>query len=122
MSPEQNILIVRLGAMGDVIHSLPVAAALRQAYPAAHIGWAIEERWAELPDSKMPIPVSLTLLDALHQRWTNLLKSFQADHWKKTLRHPELGVLTLDKMLALYAWHGKHHVAHIQALRDRMGW
>lgn len=81
-----------------------------------------EERWAELPDSKMPIPVSLTLLDALHQRWTNLLKSFQADHWKKTLRHPELGVLTLDKMLALYAWHGKHHVAHIQALRDRMGW
>jgi heptosyltransferase I len=48
VSSEQNILIVRLGALGDVIHSLPVAAALRQAYPAAHIGWAIEERWAEL--------------------------------------------------------------------------
>jgi heptosyltransferase-1 len=48
VSPEQNILIVRLGAMGDVVHSLPVAAALRQAYPEAHIGWAIEERWAEL--------------------------------------------------------------------------
>ena len=81
-----------------------------------------EDRWAELPDSKMPIQVSLTMLDSLHQRWTNLLNSFQADDWKKTLRHPELGVLTLDKMLALYAWHGKHHVAHIQGLRERMQW
>ena len=82
-----------------------------------------EDRWAELPDSKnTPIQVSLTMLDALHQRWTNLLKSFKAEDWKKTLCHPELGVMTLDKMLALYAWHGKHHVAHIRALRDRMGW
>lgn len=82
-----------------------------------------EDRWAELPDSKnTPIQVSLTMLDSLHQRWTNLLKSFQAEDWKKTLRHPELGVMTLDKMLALYAWHGKHHVAHIRALRERMGW
>jgi hypothetical protein len=70
----------------------------------------------------MPIEVSLMLLDALHQRWTNLLAGFHADDWKKTLRHPELGVLTLDKMLALYAWHGKHHVAHITALRERMLW
>jgi uncharacterized damage-inducible protein DinB len=82
-----------------------------------------EDRWAELADSKStPIQVSLTLLDSLHQRWTNLLKSFKADDWKKTLRHPDLGVMTLDKMLALYAWHGKHHVAHITALRNRMGW
>lgn len=81
-----------------------------------------EERWAELPDSKMPIQVSLTLLDSLHRRWTNLLRSFKADDWNKTLRHPELGVMTLDKLLALYAWHGRHHVAHITGLRQRMGW
>jgi uncharacterized damage-inducible protein DinB len=82
-----------------------------------------EDRWAELQDSKTtPIQVSLTLLECLHQRWTNLLRSFQADDWNKTLRHPELGVMTLDKMLALYAWHGRHHVAHITALRERMGW
>ncbi len=81
-----------------------------------------EDRWAELPDSKMPIQVSLTMLDCLHQRWANLLRSFKGDDWKKTLRHPELGVMTLDKMLALYAWHGRHHVAHITGLRERMGW
>ena len=81
-----------------------------------------EDRWAELPDSNMPIQVSIALLDSLHQRWTNLLQSFKADDWKKTLRHPELGVMTLDKLLALYAWHGKHHVAHIHSLRERMGW
>jgi uncharacterized damage-inducible protein DinB len=82
-----------------------------------------EDRWAELQDSKTtPIQVSLTLLECLHQRWMNLLRSFQADDWNKTLRHPELGVMTLDKMLALYAWHGRHHVAHITALRERMGW
>jgi len=82
-----------------------------------------EDRWAELADSKStPIQVSLTLLDSLHQRWTNLLRSFKPEDWNKTLRHPELGVMTLDKMLALYAWHGKHHVAHIKRLRERMGW
>ena len=81
-----------------------------------------EDRWAELPDSKMPVQVSLTLLDSLHQRWINLLSSFNADDWKKTLRHPELGLMTLDKLLALYAWHGSHHVAHITGLRERMKW
>jgi len=82
-----------------------------------------EDRWAELADSKStPIQVSLTLLDSLHQRWTNLLRSFKPEDWNKTLRHPELGVMTLDKMLALYAWHGKHHVAHIKRLRERMVW
>ena len=81
-----------------------------------------EDRWAELADSKMPVQVSLTLLDSLHQRWTNLLSSLNTDHWSKSLRHPELGLMTLDKLLALYAWHGKHHVAHITGLRKRMGW
>jgi hypothetical protein len=82
-----------------------------------------EDRWAELQDSKStPVQVSLTLLHSLHERWMNLLRSFNSDDWKKTLRHPELGVMTLEKMLALYAWHGRHHVAHITSLRERMGW
>ncbi len=82
-----------------------------------------EDRWAELPDSRnTPVEVSLTLLDSLHQRWTNLLHSFSNEDWKKSFRHPELGVVSLEKALALYAWHGRHHVAHITALRERMGW
>lgn len=82
-----------------------------------------EDRWAELADSKnTPIEVSLKLLDMLHKRWVNLLRSFGAEDWNRTFRHPEIGVLTLDKTLALYAWHGRHHVAHITALREGMGW
>ena len=82
-----------------------------------------EDRWAELADSRVtPIETSLSLLDSLHQRWILLLRSFTAADWKKTFRHPELGVLTLDKTVALYAWHGKHHVAHITALRTSNGW
>jgi hypothetical protein len=82
-----------------------------------------EDRWAKLEDSKItPIEVSLTLLDSLHRRWVDLLRSFKPGDWKKTLRHPELGVLSLDHLLAMYAWHGKHHVRHITALRERMGW
>ena len=82
-----------------------------------------EDRWAELADSRVtPIETSLSLLDSLHQRWILLLRSFTTADWKKTFRHPELGVLTLDKTVALYAWHGKHHVAHITALRTSNGW
>jgi len=82
-----------------------------------------EDRWAELADSRVtPIETSLSLLDSLHQRWILLLRSFTAADWKKTFRHPEAGVLSLDKTVALYAWHGKHHVAHITALRTSKGW
>jgi uncharacterized damage-inducible protein DinB len=82
-----------------------------------------EDRWARLEDvEKTPIEVSLTLLDALHQRWTILLRSLTPDDWKRTFRHPEMGVMTLDKTLALYSWHGRHHVAHITGLRERMRW
>jgi len=82
-----------------------------------------EDRWAKLADvERTPIEVSLTLLDALHQRWVILLRSLSADDWKKTFRHPEMGTMTLDKTLALYSWHGRHHVAHITTLRERMGW
>jgi uncharacterized damage-inducible protein DinB len=83
-----------------------------------------EAAWAELPDSqKVPIDVSLDLLDALHVRWVSLLRLMDAADFRRALRHPEHArVLTLDQMLALYAWHGRHHVAHITALRKREGW
>ena len=83
----------------------------------------MEDRWAELPESKQaPIDVSLTLLDSLHQRWTMVLRNIPDADWKRTLRHPEMGLLSLEKTLALYAWHGKHHVAHVTTLREKMGW
>ena len=83
-----------------------------------------EAAWAELPDSQqVPIEVSLDLLDALHVRWVTLLRSMDAAAFRRGLRHPEHGrVLTLAQMLALYAWHGRHHVAHITSLRKREGW
>ena len=83
----------------------------------------LEDRWATLPDvHSTPPEVSLSLLDALHNRWVRLLRSLQARDWKRTFNHPELGIVPLEKTLALYAWHGKHHVAHITELRKKMGW
>src|ERR1700752_2337778 len=82
-----------------------------------------EDKWAQLADTKAtPIEVSLTLLDSLHDRWVRLLRSLTPDDWKKTFLHPALGPMTLEKTLALYAWHGRHHVAHITELRKRMSW
>jgi uncharacterized damage-inducible protein DinB len=82
-----------------------------------------EDRWAELADTKAtPVEVSLTLLETLHDRWVRLLSALKTDEWQRTFRHPELGVMALEKSLALYAWHGKHHVAHVTALREREGW
>lgn len=83
-----------------------------------------EGRWAELHDAKSRlVEQSLTLLDALHARWVYLLERMTPGEFERKLNHPEWDrPLTLDAMLALYAWHGKHHVAHIRALRDRSGW
>ena len=82
-----------------------------------------QERWAELADARNePVETSLVLLESLHRRWVSLLKSLKAAELARTFRHPELGVMTLDRNLALYAWHGKHHVAHIKSLRARNGW
>jgi hypothetical protein len=82
-----------------------------------------EDRWAELADSKAtPIEVSLTLLDSLHDRWMRLLRSLSAEDWKKTFRHPDMGLMPLERNLGLYSWHGRHHVAHITGLRQREGW
>jgi uncharacterized damage-inducible protein DinB len=82
-----------------------------------------QQLWAELPDTKeTPIDVSLTMLDSLHERWVRLLRSLTATDWQRTFRHPELGPVSLERNLALYAWHGRHHVRHITALRERSGW
>jgi len=83
----------------------------------------MEDRWAELPEARSaPIEVSLALLDSLHERWMLFLRSLSDADWKRSFRHPELGLMSLEKTLALYAWHGRHHVAHVTALREKMGW
>lgn len=82
-----------------------------------------QQLWADLEDTKStPIEVSLTMLDSLHDRWVRLLQSLTPKDWKLTFRHPELGLVSLEKNLALYAWHGRHHTAHISALREREHW
>jgi hypothetical protein len=82
-----------------------------------------EAQWAALSDSKQtPIEVSLAMLDALHERWVILLRSLSAEDFKRAFRHPERGLISLNRNVALYAWHGRHHVAHITSLRDRMNW
>ena len=82
-----------------------------------------QKLWAELSDAAgMPIEVSLSLLDALHARWTVFLHSLEPAQYGRLFRHPELGVVPLDRNIALYAWHGRHHTAHITALRERMEW
>jgi uncharacterized damage-inducible protein DinB len=82
-----------------------------------------QQRWAELDDARTaPVEVSLALLESLHQRWTLLLGRLQPADFARTFRHPELGLVTVDQQLSLYEWHGRHHVAHITALRERMGW
>ena len=82
-----------------------------------------EAVWAELTDARTaPIEPSLNLLEGLHHRWTLLLRSLSGEDVKRKFYHPELGVVTIEQYIALYAWHGKHHVAHITSLRERQGW
>jgi hypothetical protein len=70
-----------------------------------------------------PVETSLRLLEALHERLVILLRSLEPAQFQRTLFHPERNaVMTLDELLALYAWHGRHHAAHISGLRQREGW
>src|SRR5258707_12281800 len=78
-----------------------------------------EDLWAELPDARTaPAELSLVLLESLHRRWVALLGSLSEQDWKRSFRHPEFGLISLEKNAALYAWHGRHHVAHITGLRE----
>lgn len=82
-----------------------------------------EQLWAELPDARTaPVELSLRLLDALHARWVFLLNSLTPDQLQRCFRHPELGKISNRIAIAFYAWHGRHHIAHITSLRGRMGW
>ena len=82
----------------------------------------LEDRWAELPDSRLEPEVSLALLMALHGRWTTLLRALTEEDFARTFVHPENGEQTLAQSLALYAWHSEHHTAQIVGLRERQGW
>jgi uncharacterized damage-inducible protein DinB len=81
-----------------------------------------EERFAELSDAALDVEVSLDLLEALHERWVLLLQAIDEAAWSRTIHHPDFGQMTLDSLLAFYAWHGAHHIAHITETRKREDW
>jgi hypothetical protein len=82
-----------------------------------------EDLWAKLPDvESTPLEVSLALLASLHGRFVYMLRSMQPEDWKRSFNHLQLGPMALEKNLALYSWHGRHHLAHVTELRKRMGW
>lgn len=83
-----------------------------------------ENAWALMSDTNnLPINISLTLLHSLHLRWHQILKDMTAADLKRTVFHPQQKKqFTLWELLGLYAWHGKHHTAHITSLRERMNW
>jgi hypothetical protein len=82
-----------------------------------------EESWAELDDARRSaIGGSLLLVTSIHERWAHCLRACKAEHFARTLMHPDNGAMTLDDLLSIYEWHGRHHVAHITTLRAKMGW
>ena len=81
-----------------------------------------EAAWAKLPDSNLPIDVSLAFTAAVHAHLVHLLESMSEEDYGKSFRHPDRGTVTLANNLALYDWHSRHHTAHITRLRERMGW
>ena len=81
-----------------------------------------EDRWAELADSKLPVDLSLGIISGVHARWVAMLNSLSDEDFDKKFNHPETGEWTLDDALALYAWHSRHHTAHITRLREKEGW
>jgi uncharacterized damage-inducible protein DinB len=131
LSPERLDTPYRPGGWTarQVAHHIPdshinaycrVKLALTEAEPT--IQTYEESEWAKLPDTAAtPVAVSLELLDALHRRWVTLLRSLGGSDFRRTARHPSWGLITVDFLVAQYAWHGRHHVAHITSLRERMG-
>ena len=82
-----------------------------------------EKLWAQLPDNELPVNISLTLLHALHQRWYATIRNLTQTDWERMVVHPEHGrKMSLWFLLGMYAWHGKHHTAHIHSLRESKGW
>jgi hypothetical protein len=82
-----------------------------------------QRAWAELPDSRTaPVQLSLQIIESLHARWVLLLETLTDADFARAFHHPHLGLVPLSTNLALYAWHGRHHAAHITGLRQRNGW
>jgi uncharacterized damage-inducible protein DinB len=82
-----------------------------------------ETLWAETIDGReAPVELSLKLLEALHERWVILLNSLRETDFTHSFSHPQRGMMTIDKAIQLYAWHGVHHTAHVTGLRERKGW
>jgi hypothetical protein len=83
-----------------------------------------EKAWAELPDTaRVPVNISVTLLHALHRRLVALLQDVPEPAWQRTYYHPDQKRdFPIWEVVALYAWHSRHHTAHIMRLRERMGW
>jgi hypothetical protein len=132
LSPEQLDTPYREGGWNvrQVVHHVPEShmnayirfkLALTEDEPT--IKPYAEDRWARLADVQTtPVEISLALLENLHVRWVVLLRSLREEDWKRTFKHPEIGLVSLEKNLAIYAWHGRHHTAHITELRKRMKW
>ena len=132
LSPEQLDTPYREGGwtVRQLVHHVPDShmnayvrfkLALTEDSPA--IKTYEEARWATLPDTRLtPTDVSLVLLEALHQRWVLLMTALSEQEWERPFVHPEWGPMPVGKALALYAWHGRHHLAHVTGLRARMGW
>ena len=82
-----------------------------------------EAAWANTADVQTtPIEVSMTLLDSLHARWDNIWRSMSDEDFSRKLVHPDHGGVDVNWLVQMYAWHSRHHVAHITALRERSGW
>lgn len=82
-----------------------------------------EDRWAELPEARTaPVELSLKLLDAIHERWTLVLRNLTPEQRARAFVHPDSGATPLDMNIGIYAWHGNHHIAHITSARGREGW
>jgi uncharacterized damage-inducible protein DinB len=132
LSPEQLDTPYRPGGwtVRQVVHHVPdshlnsyIRFRLALTEPEPTIKPYGEALWAELADARTAqVEVSLALLESLHERWTLLLRSLAPPDWKRTFRHPEIGVMSLERNAGLYAWHGRHHAAQIASLRKRMGW
>ncbi len=90
--------------------------------PGAPITAYEEALWADTADARLAPEVSLALLDALHERWATFLRALSPDQLARGYGHPEMGTVPLRTALAIYAWHGAHHTAHVTRLRERMGW
>jgi uncharacterized damage-inducible protein DinB len=133
LSPSQLDTPYREGGwtVRQVVHHLPdshMNAYIRHKLAATEEQPTIrpykEALWAELPDARNADPaLSLALLDALHARWTSFLRAVPPEMLDRTFLHPDLpGPMSLAKSIAMYAWHGRHHVAQIDALRQRQRW